>query len=164
VAHHGTVAVVDLALLPGRRLDHRVRLDDPLAAQLHHEATHALVAVPEAVIVDQVLPDRHRVATLFHAALEQLAVGLARTGGRAATGSRRRPGVGDHLYGRIWIRAAPAARATHRHARRLQVPARRLTAHPGGFLDLAQAPAQSPKCKDLLLFLSVQDVCHGGRG
>jgi len=86
VAHHRAVAVVALALGTRRRLDHRMCLEGLLPAQRHHEAPHTLIAVREPVIVDQVLPHRHRVAALSDTRLDELAVGLARTRRRAATG------------------------------------------------------------------------------
>ena len=79
VAHHRAIAVVDLALGTRSRLDHRMRLEGLLTAQRDHEATNTLVAVREAVIIDQVLPHRHRVAALGDTRLDEFAVGLART-------------------------------------------------------------------------------------
>ena len=62
VAHHGPAAVIDLCLLAGSGDDHHAGFGSLRAAQLAHEALHALVAAGEAVLIDQVLPDRYRVA------------------------------------------------------------------------------------------------------
>ena len=48
-------------------------------AQLRHEALHARVAAREALLVDQVLPDRLRVAAAGERRLDQLTKRLART-------------------------------------------------------------------------------------
>ncbi len=72
-----------------------------LPAQLQHEAPHAGVASGEAVVVDQVLPDRHRVAAPLEPQLDELAVRLAgaRRGRATKRWHRGRPrlGVGGHL-------------------------------------------------------------------
>ena len=110
----GPVAVVDLPFLARRGDDHGVRLGRALAAQLDHEAPHAGVPGREAVLIDEVLPDRHGVAAAAEGELDQLAVRLAGAGGRAPGSggggrvgrpaqARRDPGaeVGGHLTGRI---------------------------------------------------------------
>ena len=60
VAHHRALAVVDLAFFAGRGRDDDARLRRRRAAQRHDEAADARVPRGEAVVVDQVLPDRHR--------------------------------------------------------------------------------------------------------
>jgi hypothetical protein len=112
VPDHRPVAVVDLAFLARRGDDHRMGLGRPLAAQPPDEAPHAGVAGQEAVVIDEVLPDRHGVAAAAEGQLDQLAIRLARTGRRGPAGRRwprrevdelRRdwPDVGGHLTGRI---------------------------------------------------------------
>src|SRR5438046_8093579 len=62
MADHGAVAVVDLALLARRGLNHGVGLGGRGAAELADVAHDARVGGGEAVGVDEVLPDGHRVA------------------------------------------------------------------------------------------------------
>ena len=100
MAHHRTIpAVIHLPLFARGRLDHRMRLRHPLATELDDEASHALVAVRELAVVDQVLPDRHRVTAVYDCLLDELAMRFAGAGRRAASGHRTR--VGEHLYGRF---------------------------------------------------------------
>src|SRR6058998_2179739 len=89
VPHHRAVAVIDLAFLAGRGDDDRVRLGRPRAAQRHDEAAHAGVLGGKAVIVDEVPPDRHRVAAPGERQLDQLAVGRAGAGGGRPLRPRR---------------------------------------------------------------------------
>src|SRR5438552_1437963 len=89
VADHGAVAVVDLAFLARRRLDDGVRLGGRGAAELAGEAPDARVAGGETVRVDQVLPDRHRVAPSGERGRDQFPVRLARAGGGTAPGARQ---------------------------------------------------------------------------
>ena len=99
VADHGAVAVVDLALLARRGLNHGVGLGGRGAAELADEAHDARVGGGETVGVDEVLPDRHRVAPAGERRRDQLPVRLARAGGGTAPGARqgRRGGrVGRH--------------------------------------------------------------------
>ena len=90
VAHHRTLAVVDLRFFAGLRADHDARFDRPRSAQLHHVSHHACVLPREAVVGDQVLPDRHRVAAALQSRLDDLPVRLARARRRAAAWSWRR--------------------------------------------------------------------------
>jgi hypothetical protein len=147
--HHRAVAVVDLRLLAGPGLDYGMRLARRLGAPLRHEAPHARVAGREAVVVDQVLPDRHGRAAAAQRLLDPLAVGLAGARLRATAGRRwpdrvgghlygrfcRRPGVGGRLFGRFWRRVPPATRRSHRDPRRAEVATRRLATHAGGLFD-----------------------------
>src|SRR5947208_15334388 len=82
--------VIDLAFLARRRGDPRVRVRRALAAELHHEAPHARIPGREAVLIDEVLPDRHGVATAAESQLDELAVRRAGTRGRGPV-VRRRP-------------------------------------------------------------------------
>ena len=82
VAHHRAVAVIDLRLLAGRGLDHRAGFRRLAAAQLAHEALDALIAAGEAVVVDQVLPDRHGVAAAGEPQFDGVAMHRARAGRR----------------------------------------------------------------------------------
>ena len=94
VAYHRPFAVVDLRLLAWRRRNDDAGLGRRCAAQLHDEATDARIPGAEAVVVDQVLPDRHRVAPASQGFGDEITIGLA---GARARGARRRPlRVGEH--------------------------------------------------------------------
>ena len=95
VADHRALAVVDLAFFAGRGRDDDARLGGRAAAQRHDEAADARVPRGEAVVVDQVLPDRHRVAAARQRLGDQLAIRLAGARARRARrrGARR---VGGH--------------------------------------------------------------------
>src|SRR5437870_7078138 len=80
VADHGAVAVVDLALLARRGLNHGVGLGGRGTAELADEAHDARVAGGETLAIDEVLPDGHRVAPPGERRRDQLPVGLARAG------------------------------------------------------------------------------------
>src|SRR5437879_2399539 len=184
MADHGAVAVVDLALLARRGLNHGVGLRGRGAAELADVAHDARVGGGEAVGVDEVLPDRHRVAPAGERRRDQLPVRLARAGGGTAPGARqgrrggrvgrhpdpvgricRRPraGVGRHLNGRFW-RLAPPARRTDHDARRPEVGARRLAANTRCLFNAPERPPQPAQRDHLLSFLGTQDVAHpGGR-
>jgi hypothetical protein len=82
IADHGTGAVVDLGFLAGRGLDHRAGLLGRAAEQFAHEALDALVAPGEAAGVDQVLPDRHGVATTSEPQFNGVPMHGARAGRR----------------------------------------------------------------------------------
>ena len=95
---------------------------------LRDEAPDAGIPPGEAVVVDEVLPDRHRVAAPGDRRLDQLPVGLAGAGGGRPAGRRGpgRPGVqagrraakvGGHLTGRIWLGGR------RRRGRRTGIPA-----------------------------------------
>ena len=107
VAHHRPFAVVDLRLFARRRRDHHACFGHRVAAQLADEALDARVAGAESVIVDELLIDRHGIATAPEPVLDQLAIRLARARRRRAA-RRRRPltrcAVGGHplLGGGIW--------------------------------------------------------------
>ena len=127
--HHRAVAVVDLAFFPGGRHDHGVRLGGPLAPQRDDEAADAGVLGGEAVIVDEIAPDRHGVAAAAQGRLDQLAIRLAGAGGgRAPRRGRRAQRAGRSLAdGRpsrwtpLWPvlpRGGPTAPGPARRARR----------------------------------------------
>jgi hypothetical protein len=101
IADHRTCAVVDLTLDTRRRHDHRMRIRAALLRQSPDEALHAGVLRGEAVLIDEVLPDRLRVATDLDRPLDDLAVRLASTGLRARTGHRLDARVGGHFVGRF---------------------------------------------------------------
>jgi hypothetical protein len=173
MAHHRAIAVVDLAFFARRRNDDRVRLGRRRPAQTAHEAAHAGVLAGEAVVVDEIAPDRHRLATPGDGELDQLAVRLAGTGGRRALRARRprwggrrarrRLRVGGHLFGRFWW-VAPASGGPHRQPGGLEVGPSGLTPHAGRRLDAAQRPAQLPEGNDLLLLRVAQEIGHDGAG
>src|SRR6185312_4090108 len=70
VAHHGAGAIIDLSFLTGGRLNHCTSFRRDRYLKLAHEALHALIARAEAMTIDQVLPDRHRVAAMREAQLD----------------------------------------------------------------------------------------------
>src|SRR5207245_75662 len=155
-----------------RRGDHRVRVRRALAAELHHEAPHARILGREAVLIDEVLPDRHGVATAAESQLDELAVRRAGTRGRGPVARRRprrelrkawraRPGVGGHLTGRFWWRP-PAAGRADRDSGGLEIAARRLATNAGRLFDAAERPAQPPQSENLLPLVIPQDVGHSG--
>ena len=118
------------------------------------------------MIIDEILPDRHRIATTAHGVDDQRAI--RRTGARAwrttGWGLASCRGVGGHLRcgGRIWwgphVRPSPGA--THRDAGRLQIRARRFPADARGGFDAAQRPPEAAERDDLILFEVAQDVAH----
>ena len=87
VAHHRPLAVVDLAFFAGRGGDDDARLGRRRAAQLRDEAPDAGVPRGEAVVIDQVLPDRHRIAAARRAP-RRSARGTARRRSRSARARR----------------------------------------------------------------------------
>jgi len=157
-----------------------------------HEAAHAGVLCPEAVVAHQVLVDRHRVPSVFRRLLDQFAKRLTRTGSRGPARGRGRRGpvrgggcrgggcadqhrVGGHL--RTVCRFCPGEVGGHlfgrfccvapppvrdRDGRRLQVGAGGLPPHANCGLNASQQPSQPPQRDHLLSLLLAQDVCHPG--
>ena len=80
IAHHRAGAVIDLAFFAGRGQDDPDGLRGVSAAQLAHEAVDRLIAAAEAVVVDQVLPDRHGVAAAVKPQLDDFSIRLAGAG------------------------------------------------------------------------------------
>ena len=143
-AHHRALAVIDLRFFAGGRDDDDARLRRRRATHLSNEAPDARIAGREAVVVDQVLPDRAGVAPAAERLGDQLTVGRART-----RTWRPRRGVGGHpragngrlcdRFARDGRRIAPRSpAATHRDARGTQVAADGLAPHARGLLDAAQ--------------------------
>lgn len=100
IAHHRPGAVIHLAFVPGGGGDDDARVGGRAATLLRDKTSDTGVAGGEAVIVDQVLPDGHRVAATTHRFGNQLPVRLAGAGARRATRRgrpRRRRSVGGHL-------------------------------------------------------------------
>ena len=90
MADHRPLAVVDLRLLARSRLDNHPLLGRARASELSDEPLHARVLRGEAVVADEVLPDRHRVAAATDAQLDR-ARGTPRRHSRtahAAAGAR----------------------------------------------------------------------------
>ncbi len=162
----------DLGFLARRGRDDAGRLrrrGRPLRAP---EAPHARVPPGEAVAIDQLLPDRHRIAPVAERFNDQLAIGLARTRGRRSTRhriggahriGRRRVGGHQHRGGRIWRRPLGHASTlpAHRNPGGRQVPTDRLAADTGRLLDLSARPAESPQSLDLVLCGLGQDGAYG---
>ena len=91
VADHRTaVPVVDLAFFAGRGRDDDARFGGRRAAQFQDEAPDTRVPRGEAVVVDQVLPDRDRVTPVPQCRDNQLAIRLACTGTRRTRGGSPR--------------------------------------------------------------------------
>ena len=163
--HRPIAAVVDLAFLAGGGRDDDAGLDGRAPAQLDDEAPDTRVARREAVVVDQVLPDGHRVAAPADRLGDHLPIRLARARARRA-GRRGHGGVGGHRRGNCRFRRtfARSSAATDGQARRAQVPAGRHAVDTGRVRDAGQRPAQAAERQDLLLLLVVQDVAHLGEG
>ena len=148
-----------------------------------HEAPDAGVARGEAVVVDQVLPDRHGVA----ARGARASAISSRYGSQAlAVGARLALGGADGRWTprRWWpVLRTPGSvdtsgvvagfggqgrgrppRAADRDPGRLQVAAGRLATDARRLLDAPQRPAQSAQRQDLLLLVVAQDVGHAGEG
>ena len=180
VPDHRSVAVVDLRFLSRSAGDDDPGLDGGLPPDGRDEAPHAGVAGWEAVVIDQVLPDGHRIAPAAERLDDQLAVGLARarlrrssgrvsargagfTRARAGRGCRRWVGGHRRRNGRSCRTSGRPAAAPDHHARGLQIAADRLAPDPGRSLDASQRPAEAPQRQDLLSFLFGQDVAHAGQ-
>ena len=107
VPHHRASPVVDLGFFPRSSLDDACSLGALRSAELAHEAFNRLVAIGEAVIRHQVLPDRHPIAASTQVPLDDLPVGFAPTARGGDRFSQFRDGpilgprVGGHLYGRF---------------------------------------------------------------
>jgi len=170
ITHHRPLAVVDLAFLSGRRRDDHAGLGRRGRAHLLDEAPDAGVAGGEAVVVDEVLPDRDSIAPASDRIRDELAVGLAGAGAecthRWRGGRRRRGRVGGHLpgNGRFWRTHSGPATAAHGDARRPEIAAHRLATDSRGLFDPAKGPAETAKRKDLPLLIVGQDIAHPGVG
>ena len=81
--------LIDLGFFPRRGEDHGPRLWWLIAVQLVDETPHALIAAGKATIGNQVLPDRHGIATPAESQLDGLPVRLAGAGSGTAAGNRR---------------------------------------------------------------------------
>ena len=77
IAHHRTVAVIDLRFLAWSRFDDGAGLPRRGAVQLANKSFDALIIGGEAVIIDQFLPDRLRVAAERDLGLDPLAPRVA---------------------------------------------------------------------------------------
>ena len=95
IAHRGVRAVIDLGLVARRGLDHHASFRRSRSAELLNEALDALIAGGETVAVDQVLSDRHGIATTRRSQFDDSAIGLASAGRGTATRLRlRRHSIG----------------------------------------------------------------------
>jgi len=86
IAHHGTFAIIDLGLLPGRRLNDRAGFRCGRRLQLAHVARHALITSREAATIHQILPDGTGIAALCDAGGDGLLIRWAGTRRAAASG------------------------------------------------------------------------------
>jgi hypothetical protein len=97
MSHHRTIAVIDLRFFARGGRDHDARLRRRRPAERHDKAAHARIPRGEAVIVDEVLPDRHGVATSAERLADQLSIRLARARTRRTARTLTRSRVGGHL-------------------------------------------------------------------
>ena len=142
VPHHRAGPVVDLGFFPRSSLDDACSLGALRSAELAHEAFNRLVAIGEAVIRHQVLPDRHPIAASTQVPLDDLPVGFAPTARGGDRFSQFRDGpilgprVGGHLYGRFcrWP-FTPTTGPPHRDTRAPQVCPCRFPTDTGRLLD-----------------------------
>ena len=140
-----------------------------MGTQFQDEAPDAGVAGGEAVVIDEVLPDRDRIAPEPQGLHDDVVEGLTSARSRRSSRANRRcrsQKVGGHLpgNGRFWRTDAWSSTAAHRDAGRLQIGARSLAADRGGLFDPPESPPQASERKDLLLFFVVQDIAHPGVG
>ena len=171
--HHRAVAVVDLALFTRGRHDHGMRLGGPLPPERDDEAADAGVLGGEAVIVDEVAPDRHGIAAPAEGPFDQLAI-AARTRwprARAPAGSAfsgpeipggKGPRVGGHLTGRICGRQPPVPRIPHGDPGGLEVGAGGLAPDARRLLDTPERPAHPAQRQHFPSFVVAQDIGHAG--
>jgi len=169
-SHHDAGLTI---ILPRRCFNHRASFRGGSSAQLLEESFDALIAGREAVAIDQILPDRHRVAAARKRQLDYFEVGFARAGGWAAIrprfrrdhffAGRPRAKVGGHLVGRFCHPATPAARWPYRDSCRFQISGGSLAPDVDRSLDAPQRPAQLPQRNDLLFLLFAQDI-HSTEG
>jgi len=101
LAHQRPGAVVDLRLFARIGMDDREGLRPSGAAQPAHKAAHAAVAAGEAMLVDQLLVDRHPDASVRQGLLDHRPMRLAGARLRLPLRGRRRRGVGDRPTGRF---------------------------------------------------------------
>ncbi len=188
VKDHRPGAIIDLGLLAGCGDDHRAGFGRLGLMPLADKALDAVVAAGEAVLRNQVLPDRHGIATPGQPQLDGLPIGLASTGRRTPsgtdwllglrfTGSRQaRVGghlvgrfcqlrVGGHLVGRFCGRPpSPTAGRSQRDPGGFQVSTCSFATYTGSPLDTPQRPSQRPQCYDLLFLFFAQDIAHTDAG
>jgi hypothetical protein len=97
-------AVINLRLFTWSRFDDHGRFRRYCSAQPAYETLDALVAAREPVLIDQILPDAHRVAAPRQFQLDHLAVSFADTYRAPAVLLRRHPfrqKAGGHQTGRF---------------------------------------------------------------
>ena len=80
IAHHRPRAVINLALFTGFRLDDHPRFRRYCSAQLAYESLNTLIAACKPVLIDQILPDTHRVAAARQLQLDHLAIRFTGSG------------------------------------------------------------------------------------
>ena len=106
-AYHRSAAIIDLTLFSWSGEDHRPCWRYLGSAQFISEAPNALVATPESVVGDQILPDCHGIAISTQTQLDDFPVGF--TGARRThdfrvfwlLAAQPHAKVGDHRYGRF---------------------------------------------------------------
>jgi hypothetical protein len=81
---HRALAVVDLGFLAGRGGDDHARVWWGRPTELAHEAADTRIAGGEADLVNQVLPDRHRIPAEPHGRVDALTMRFAGTAPRGA--------------------------------------------------------------------------------
>ena len=106
IASHGAGAVIHLGLFAGRGLDYGAGLFGWAAEQFAHEALDTLIAAGEAARIDQVLPDRHGVATAREPQFDGVPMHGARAGGHRRWRRffiRNFARIGGDRCGRFWV-------------------------------------------------------------
>lgn len=100
ISHHRPAAVIDLGFFPCGGHDHSTDIGWGRSAQAVEKPPHALIAISEAVLADQVLPDSHGIAALDSSSFNHFSERLtcADTARFLRLGlAQVRAKVGDHL-------------------------------------------------------------------
>ncbi len=170
-------------IFAGCRDDYRAGLRRMGSAELADETLDALVAAGEAVFGNHVLPDRHGIAAPGQPQFDGLPKGLAGTGSRTPSRTRRslclcfagslpaRVGghfvgrfcqfrVGGHPIGRFCRRLpSPTTRGSQRDSGCSQISARSLSADTGRPLNTPQRPSEPSQCYYLLFLFFASRHC-----
>ena len=152
---------------PGRVVMTTRALDGGALAELANEPADTGPAHGKPMVIDQVLPDRHRIAPAAERLDDQLAIRLAGTGAGRTAGRGPRPGgVGGHLGGNgrfslLFPWSPTAADCDPRRAQNTNRPSH------GGCRSPAQcvrATSRGVPTRSLAAACSDPDVPHGDGG
>ena len=117
-AHHPVPALVHLRLFARRCRDDDADLDRRRGLQRADKAPHSRVALAKPVAIDEVLPDRHRIAPARERIHNQLAIEYALVwGNRAGSESADTGGVVAGFEGRGSVDTCPVVAGSGGHAR-----------------------------------------------